>query len=228
MRWSISRKRKHAARIKRLWKTGIYNHVNAAATAPSARRKWDRSMAKIRRNPEYWRKVSLGRKEQWKNRKYRKLMSEASSKALKRTWRVSRDKMDKANASPERKAIRSRTFSRTLKKLWKTRKHQKRMARVLKKTVGRKTSGMQMSIFKSLCRRGYKGVRLNRREGTKFIDIAFPEKNLALEIDGPFWHRDKHRQHLRDRYLRRRGWSVKHFVANRGCKEKVLEFLEAA
>lgn len=82
-------------------------------------------------------------------------------------------------------------------------------------------SGIQISVFRFLCRMGVSGIRLEHREGRKTIDIAFLPDRLALEIDGAYWHENRSSK-TRDQYLRRRGWGVKHFRVPNNCKKKKL------
>ena len=40
------------------------------------------------------------------------------------------------------------------------------------------------------------------------IDFAIPDKKIAIEVDGKYWHKDKKRDRFRDWMLRRAGWKV--------------------
>lgn len=44
--------------------------------------------------------------------------------------------------------------------------------------------------------------------GRYAVDFDFPEHAIALEIDGSYWHRDKRRDHKKDAFLQRVGYTV--------------------
>ena len=46
------------------------------------------------------------------------------------------------------------------------------------------------------------------------VDIAFPEKNLVIEIDGPFHEKTKEKDASRDHELEIRGWKVLRYSSN--------------
>ena len=41
-----------------------------------------------------------------------------------------------------------------------------------------------------------------------FIDIAFPERKLGIELDGKEFHKDKTRDEKRDDWLKAQGWEI--------------------
>lgn len=51
-----------------------------------------------------------------------------------------------------------------------------------------------------------------------FIDFAIPSRNLAIEVDGAYWH-DKERDAQRDAILTANGWRVLRFSEHRVRKE---------
>jgi len=117
-------------------------------------------------------------------------------------------------------------YSKASKKKWRNKSFVDRMSETLRENVRRKTSRVQVSIFRSLCRRGIKGIRLNYRVGRLFVDIAFPQRRIAIEIDGMPWHLNKAKDRRRNRRIRRLGWpSVFHFPAKKSSIPAILEVL---
>lgn len=86
--------------------------------------------------------------------------------------------------------------------------------------VGRshiRPSKPQISIFKSLCARGFRGQRLEYFVKSYFIDIAFPARKIAVEVDGSYWHslpEHKRSNRTKDRKLKRLGWRIIRVDAN--------------
>jgi len=89
----------------------------------------------------------------------------------------------------------------------------------------------QISLFKSLCARGFKGIRLEYPVPPFSIDMAFPKQKIAIEVDGSYWHNDKDRwsrkakKRRRDRFLKHRGWVVYHVSAEAWRESKIWEKL---
>ena len=43
------------------------------------------------------------------------------------------------------------------------------------------------------------------------LDIAFPDHNLAVELDGDYWHslkKNRKRDHMKDNILEKEGWTL--------------------
>jgi len=94
------------------------------------------------------------------------------------------------------------------KQLWESHKHDPEFWKLVHRSH-KYPSRVQISIFKSLCARGCKGIRLEYFVYRYSIDIAHPRKKIAMEVDGYHWHKDKRRKdRRRDFVLRRLGWKV--------------------
>lgn len=92
-----------------------------------------------------------------------------------------------------------------------------------------RASKTQISIFKSLCARGVRGLRLEYCVPPYFIDIALPERKIAIEIDGMYWHRlpsQKRKDRNRSRILHRQGWRVYRFSSEAPFLESVMSIKE--
>jgi very-short-patch-repair endonuclease len=63
--------------------------------------------------------------------------------------------------------------------------------------------------------------------GKYCIDIAQPERKIAIEVDGSYWHRDKLKKRRRNYCLKTLGWTVIHVPANEAGFEKLIRRLEA-
>jgi hypothetical protein len=143
--------------------------------------------------------------------------------------------MKRRNRNPRFIKIRKRSLqtssfrekrSRFMKRQWKDKTYREGMIRVIKKVVSSQTSGIQISIFRSLCRRGFKGVRLNFPVSSRFADIAFPKAKIAIELDGWLHAERKKSDRKRDRLFSSLGWQVKRFPARWRSLIKILSFLE--
>jgi very-short-patch-repair endonuclease/endogenous inhibitor of DNA gyrase (YacG/DUF329 family) len=44
--------------------------------------------------------------------------------------------------------------------------------------------------------------------GRYSVDFLLPQRRVALEVDGAYWHQDANRDARKDRYLTRHGWQV--------------------
>lgn len=81
-------------------------------------------------------------------------------------------------------------------------------------------SKAEVLLFSMLVDYGYIGVQQYQLE-TRFIDIAFPEIKLAIEIDGNYWHSQekiKKRDFEKEQMLKNFGWELLRFSS-----ESVLE-----
>jgi len=74
------------------------------------------------------------------------------------------------------------------------------------------------------------GGELNYKVGNKYLDIAFPDKMIVVEIDAWYWHGHKSEKDTeRDRFLNSKGWKILHIRIGGNAKlpnkEKILQFL---
>lgn len=59
---------------------------------------------------------------------------------------------------------------------------------------------------------GLKPIR-NYRVDYFFIDFAFPDKKVGIEIDSFMWHKDTDRDKRRHDYIKSKGWKLYHIPA---------------
>src|SRR6266576_1446840 len=124
------------------------------------------------------------------------------------------------------KAFRKKQSDIMLEK-WKEKQYSEKMLKRLKKTHIRlgEGSGIQLSLFRALCRLGVSGIKLEFLAGGKFLDIANPKKKLDAEIDGKHWHKHRKRKdRRRDKKLRKLGWIVERFDASKRSLPKLYKF----
>jgi len=57
------------------------------------------------------------------------------------------------------------------------------------------------------------------------IDFAIPDKKIAIEVDGKYWHKNKKKDRFRDWMLKRDGWRVIRIKENEIENLKNLEIL---
>lgn len=76
-------------------------------------------------------------------------------------------------------------------------------------------SKAEVLIYSMLVEYGYIGVQQYQIE-SRFIDIAFPEIKLAIEIDGCYWHskeKIKQRDLEKEKILKNNGWEIIRFYS---------------
>jgi uncharacterized protein DUF559 len=159
----------------------------------------------------------------WRDPKRRKRWHKSLSVVRKRMWKdpAYRKKQVAERKSRWRDPKFKRKHSRTCARAWRRKEYAERCK--YRPKFG--PSKIQISLFKFLCRMGVKLLSLEFQVGPYFIDIALPCRKIAIEIDGAHWHQNKVREKRRNRYLRRNGWSVRHFPAKKSSKNKILEYL---
>jgi very-short-patch-repair endonuclease len=114
-------------------------------------------------------------------------------------------------ALPKFRRIIAETMSQTIRRL---RKDPEYLEMVAKSHV--RISSPQRSLFRSLCAKGFSGLKLEYQIGPYSADIALTKEKIVVEVDGRYWHHerlgDSHRlfRRRRNAYLKRRGWSVIH------------------
>jgi len=57
------------------------------------------------------------------------------------------------------------------------------------------------------------------KKGMRFIDIAIPDKKLAIEYDGKYWHTDADKDRRRQRLIENEGWNFLRFNSVKEVKE---------
>lgn len=71
------------------------------------------------------------------------------------------------------------------------------------------------SPYEELCKEGFRRFNLkpeqNYKVGYFYIDFAFPDKMIGLEVDSQKWHTDIERDKRRHAYLESKGWKIYHF-----------------
>jgi very-short-patch-repair endonuclease len=55
-----------------------------------------------------------------------------------------------------------------------------------------------------------------------FIDVAFVNQKIALELDGKEFHKDKERDNKKDDYLKNKGWQVIRIPSNECWNPRIL------
>jgi len=135
----------------------------------------------------------------WKNSSYRRKMLRVLRKGKRARILGYRKKFD---------SFRSKLVERG-KELWESHKDDPEFQKLVHESH-KYPSAIQISIFKSLCARRCKGIRLEHVVSRYSVDIAHPKKKIAVEVDGKYWHRDKSKERTRDRCLRKLGWKVIH------------------
>jgi hypothetical protein len=58
----------------------------------------------------------------------------------------------------------------------------------------------------------YKNAKIEYRVLNRFIDIAIPDKMIAIEYDGSYWHQDKEADILRQKELENIGWNFLRYM----------------
>ncbi len=77
------------------------------------------------------------------------------------------------------------------------------------------------------------GLDILNRPRYYFPDFAIPERNLLIECDGSYWHKNKKRENLRESRLKELGWNVIRFSDSEiksdlmGCADKVCRWFGA-
>ncbi len=148
----------------------------------------------------------------WKNGKAKMPpgFGEKVSKRLKEDWK-----------RPEYRRIQSKNRSISMKRNWRNEDYARN---VIRSHVH--PSRPQISLFKSLCARGFKRTRLEYYVGSYPLDIAYLPKKINIEVDGKYWHRNKkHRDRRRDGFLRKLGWVVIRVDSKLWRESKVWERL---
>ena len=69
----------------------------------------------------------------------------------------------------------------------------------------------QVELFE-LIKQIYPNVILNYPSLNRSIDIAIPEKMIAIEYDGSYWHQDKEKDKIRQKELEAIGWNFLRYV----------------
>ncbi len=75
------------------------------------------------------------------------------------------------------------------------------------------------------------GMDILNRDRYYFPDFAIPERNLIIECDGSYWHKNKKRDNLRESRLKELGWDIIRFSDKEiksdlmGCADKVKTWL---
>jgi len=182
----------------------------------SYRKNWHRSRRKNQNN----KKIAAANRKRARTPKFRKRFGSM----VKDLWR-SRKHRNMVRES-QRTTTARRNYSRASRKMHKRPEMKEFFGAHLKKVrvvTNGKPSKVHISIFRSLCRRAIRGQRFEYQVGSRSIDIAFPKLNLAFEIDGAYWHRDKLHKRRRDRFLRHQGWKVVHLPAEFDSVFKILE-----
>lgn len=182
-----------------------------------------------RKHPGYRKKLSQAMLTLWKTREFRRLQAKLASERLLESWKDPdyRDKMSEIVARTNRhrpKEIQAERFSKRVKEFWKDPVKAKKMAanHKLLSVISRP----QISLLKRLCRRGISGFRLNYQVDRWLLDVANPDWELVVEVDGAYWHSNpttRRKDRRRNRYLRRRGWSVWHIGTSRDDATRVIE-----
>lgn len=123
--------------------------------------------------------------------------------------------MTQEQKSAQVKAAHAKVNSLFQDKEWKI-NHMRNIAKAQHYGV----SKAEVLLFSMLVDYGYIGVQQYQLE-TRFIDIAFPEIKLAIEIDGNYWHSQekiKKRDLEKGQILKNNGWELLRFSS-----ESVLE-----
>lgn len=115
-----------------------------------------------------------------------------------------RKSMESVWASKKFREGRAENGRKVLKKLWKDPEF---VEKVNASHVN--PSQQHLSIFRRLCREGFRGCKLEFSVGRYVIDIAFPKKKIAIEVDGHYWHRiRKNSDRRKTKFLSARGWRI--------------------
>ena len=173
-----------------------------------------------------------------KNTKNQKENMKGNHYALGKKWTIiSREKLSHSclGRIPWNKGLTKETDERVMKQSINNSKgHRKLYAEhpekhpnyILARLPFPRVSKPQLMVFQFIKER-YKNAELNfpvvTKTGTKYIDVAIPNKHLAIEYDGKYWHDDK-TDSLRDEALFCSGWRVIHI--KEGKKDIDRKFLE--
>lgn len=151
---------------------------------------------------------SKSMRRRWEDPDYRR---KASKRLLKvnfhsRSRQISKlNRINWKNPTYRRKMLKvcSKAGSIAMGGLWKDQEFRKLMA----KNFGRNPSKAALKLFYVLRLFGFK---LEYPIGIYSIDIAYPPKKLAIEVDGKYWHakRSRNGKRRRARFLRHQGWKV--------------------
>lgn len=100
------------------------------------------------------------------------------------------------------------------------------------KSAGKLLSKLEALFFSAFDQAGIP-PKPNYQVGRYLIDLAYPEKMLAVEVDGGNWHdspKKREQDRVKTEFLTARGWRVIRLRERDlgGCVEKVLSNLEVA
>lgn len=161
---------------------------------------------------------------------FRKSQARAGRKTMLWLWRQKwfRELVSKvvSEANKRHRKKKAEEFSKRTRALWKNPSYRKRMEKILaknRKQVGYGPSKIQLKIFEKLISLGVRGLRLEWPVLTYRLDIANPRKKVAVEVDGPYYHKNTKKDRMRDNKLRCLGWRIYRLSLKKHLTESLLE-----
>lgn len=216
---AISRGLKRAMQTNRLFRRKSIRQLRKIQRS-NVGKKWpksfgkkiSKSLKKYFSNPRNIKKHSLRTKKLWAKESFRR-------------------KVIKGQNTPEANRGRIKAIKKTNKILWNDPNFVARITKARKTSRRVKTgtfgpSKIHLSIFRYLCRKGIRGLRIEYQIPPYLIDIAIPKKKVAIEVDGKFWHNNKKKEKRRDKFLRHLGWKVVHVPASKKQGRILFEMLK--
>lgn len=192
-------------RGSRIWRKNVSRGVRSANLRPEVERKR--------------RKVGLSNsrrlKNLWKDKVYREKHLSFLYDALEKGWwsrkfrRKRRKSREKMWRSPSYRRKVCKSFSVGACKKWKKPELREALEKQLADARSRSVSPSkpQISLFKRICRAGYKGFCLEERVSRFSLDIAHRRRKFGVEVDCRYWHNKRH-DGRRDKLLRKLGWEI--------------------
>lgn len=229
--WTVEHREAQAKRCreqaKSFWKNIDYRKKQIAALQAGLARRWAKKGAKLAQAKVMARQNQDGDFWETLDSKTRKKLSDTRSSNIKKYNKKLHysPKLRKARHEAKKASSKYERMKKKLSDAMKRRMENPKYASMVRASRGCPTKP-QRSLLRKLCRAGISGFVWEHPVVRYSLDVANPKLKICVELDGEYWHNfRKEQDKKRDKLLRKRGWQVKRFSANRIGIRRAFEWV---